>query len=227
MGGARKVMKEWGGGKQERGGEELIGETGELLSWWGRVGGHAEKHYHHCWATGGESSSRLVCWLWYPGGAQIEKAMATSNSQNPGVRTHFKTPEGRYSLSHEKTHPTGLLHYNIGKAITQVRTIYSKILRILPLQLAHRSNAVSIDQNDNQLNKSISVCFGIRLYRWVHYSWSQWSDQRIYEMWVLEQVSHFRDLAWILDSVLGVAFGSVEVPFVTFGVCPRTEGPQL
>jgi hypothetical protein len=46
--------------------------------------------------------------------------MAASNSQIPGVRSHFKTPEGRYNLSHEKTHPTGLLHYNFGKVTTQV-----------------------------------------------------------------------------------------------------------
>jgi hypothetical protein len=46
--------------------------------------------------------------------------MATSNSQSSGFRSHFKTSEGRYSLSHEKTHPTGLLHCNLGKVITQV-----------------------------------------------------------------------------------------------------------
>ncbi|CAM6010423.1 unnamed protein product [Sphagnum balticum] len=52
--------------------------------------------------------------------------MAASNSQIPGVRSHFKTPEGRYNLSHEKTHPTGLLHYNFGKVTTQVTLAHLK-----------------------------------------------------------------------------------------------------
>lgn len=46
--------------------------------------------------------------------------MAAPHSQGSGVRTHFKTPEGRYSLAHEKSHPAGLLHYGHNKAVTLV-----------------------------------------------------------------------------------------------------------
>ncbi|KAL4190678.1 hypothetical protein AMTRI_Chr07g25930 [Amborella trichopoda] len=46
--------------------------------------------------------------------------MSASNAQSPGLKTYFKTPEGRYKLQHEKTHPSGLLHYSHGKAVTQV-----------------------------------------------------------------------------------------------------------
>ncbi|BFI24825.1 hypothetical protein MPTK2_1g15200 [Marchantia polymorpha subsp. ruderalis] len=52
--------------------------------------------------------------------------MAAPNSQSPSVRTHFKTPEGRYKLSHEKTHPSSVLHYSHGKAITQVTLAHLK-----------------------------------------------------------------------------------------------------
>ncbi len=78
--------------------------------------------------SGGGWKKGVVCWkawsFWRgpPAAARVEKEvrMAASNSQIPGVRSHFKTPEGRYNLSHEKTHPTGLLHYNFGKVTTQV-----------------------------------------------------------------------------------------------------------
>lgn len=54
--------------------------------------------------------------------------MSSSNntnnaSQSPaggGLKTYFKTPEGRYKLQYEKTHPAGLLHYAHGKTLTQV-----------------------------------------------------------------------------------------------------------
>ena len=45
---------------------------------------------------------------------------ATNNAQSPGLKTYFKTPEGRYKLHYEKTHPAGLLHYGHGKTVTQV-----------------------------------------------------------------------------------------------------------
>ncbi|KAL8149876.1 hypothetical protein AgCh_006768 [Apium graveolens] len=50
-------------------------------------------------------------------------AAASSNGQSPaagGLKTYFKTPEGRYKLQYEKTHPAALLHYAHGKTITQV-----------------------------------------------------------------------------------------------------------
>ncbi|CAN8268119.1 unnamed protein product [Cochlearia groenlandica] len=45
-----------------------------------------------------------------------------ANSQSPsGIKTYFKTPEGKYKLHYEKTHSSsGLLHYAHGKTVTQV-----------------------------------------------------------------------------------------------------------
>ncbi|XP_011077351.1 dystrophia myotonica WD repeat-containing protein [Sesamum indicum] len=43
-----------------------------------------------------------------------------SNAQAPSLKTYFKTPEGKYKLQYEKTHPPGLLHYAHGKTVTQV-----------------------------------------------------------------------------------------------------------
>ncbi|KAG8374244.1 hypothetical protein BUALT_Bualt11G0111100 [Buddleja alternifolia] len=42
-----------------------------------------------------------------------------NNAQAPGLKTYFKTPEGKYKLQYEKTHPPGLLHYAHGKTVTQ------------------------------------------------------------------------------------------------------------
>ncbi|WCJ34578.1 Transducin/WD40 repeat-like superfamily protein [Euphorbia peplus] len=50
----------------------------------------------------------------------ISASSASGNSQSPGLKTYFKTPEGRYKLHYEKTHPSGLLHYAHGKTVTQV-----------------------------------------------------------------------------------------------------------
>ena len=47
-------------------------------------------------------------------------ATTQSSSTSPGLKTYFKTPEGRYKLQYEKTHPSGLLHYAHGKTVTQV-----------------------------------------------------------------------------------------------------------
>ncbi|WJZ93141.1 hypothetical protein VitviT2T_012102 [Vitis vinifera] len=51
---------------------------------------------------------------------------ATNNAQSPGLKTYFKTPEGRYKLHYEKTHPAGLLHYGHGKTVTQVTLAHLK-----------------------------------------------------------------------------------------------------
>ncbi|KAH7867081.1 hypothetical protein Vadar_028648 [Vaccinium darrowii] len=45
---------------------------------------------------------------------------ANNAVQSPGLKTYFKTPEGRYKLQYEKTHPAGLIHYAHGKTTTQV-----------------------------------------------------------------------------------------------------------
>ncbi|XP_052172536.1 uncharacterized protein LOC127788387 isoform X3 [Diospyros lotus] len=44
---------------------------------------------------------------------------AATNAQSPTLKTYFKTPEGRYRLHYEKTHPPGLLHYAHGRTLTQ------------------------------------------------------------------------------------------------------------
>lgn len=41
-------------------------------------------------------------------------------AQSPGLKTYFKTPEGKYKLQYEKTHPAGLLHYSHGKSVSQL-----------------------------------------------------------------------------------------------------------
>ncbi|KFK36604.1 hypothetical protein AALP_AA4G145200 [Arabis alpina] len=51
---------------------------------------------------------------------------ATANTQSPGIKTYFKTPEGKYKLHYEKTHPSGLLHYTHGKTVTQVTIAHLK-----------------------------------------------------------------------------------------------------
>jgi len=56
----------------------------------------------------------------------IRMAAAPTAQQSPGLKTYFKTPEGRYKLSYEKTHPTGLLHYSHGKAVTQATLAHLK-----------------------------------------------------------------------------------------------------
>ncbi|KAI9392724.1 hypothetical protein POPTR_006G129100v4 [Populus trichocarpa] len=50
----------------------------------------------------------------------ISTSSTSANPQSPGLKTYFKTPEGRYKLHYEKTHPSGLLHYAHGKTATQV-----------------------------------------------------------------------------------------------------------
>ncbi|KAL3327797.1 hypothetical protein AABB24_035456 [Solanum stoloniferum] len=50
----------------------------------------------------------------------------SNNAQSPGLKTYFKTPEGRYKFQYEKTHPAGLLHYAHGKTVTQVTLAHLK-----------------------------------------------------------------------------------------------------
>ncbi|XAR60456.1 hypothetical protein NMG60_11033853 [Bertholletia excelsa] len=45
---------------------------------------------------------------------------STANPQSQGLKAYFKTPEGRYKLHSEKTHPAGLLPYAHGKSVTQI-----------------------------------------------------------------------------------------------------------
>lgn len=44
-----------------------------------------------------------------------------------GLKTHFKTPEGRYKLQYEKAHSAAVLHYNHGgKTVSQLTVAYLK-----------------------------------------------------------------------------------------------------
>ncbi|XP_010509373.1 PREDICTED: dystrophia myotonica WD repeat-containing protein isoform X1 [Camelina sativa] len=60
-------------------------------------------------------------------GPSSSSASAAANPpQSPGIKTYFKTPEGKYKLHYEKTHPSGLLHYTHGKTVTQVTLAHLK-----------------------------------------------------------------------------------------------------
>ncbi|XP_058201159.1 uncharacterized protein LOC131315905 [Rhododendron vialii] len=49
----------------------------------------------------------------------VNGPMSPSSAANT-LKTYFKTPEGRYKLHSEKTHPSGLLPYALGKSVTQI-----------------------------------------------------------------------------------------------------------
>ncbi|KAJ4704876.1 WD repeat-containing protein [Melia azedarach] len=56
----------------------------------------------------------------------ISQSSSSANAQSPGLKTYFKTPEGRYKLYYEKTYPSGLLHYAHGKTVTQATLAHLK-----------------------------------------------------------------------------------------------------
>ncbi|WOL02339.1 WD repeat-containing protein 20 isoform X1 [Canna indica] len=56
----------------------------------------------------------------------MSSSSAAVNSQSPGLKNYFKTPEGRYKLQYEKTHPAAVLHYTHGKAVSQLTIAYLK-----------------------------------------------------------------------------------------------------
>ncbi|XP_039043033.1 WD repeat-containing protein 20-like [Hibiscus syriacus] len=56
----------------------------------------------------------------------ISTPSSSANAQSSGLKTYFKTPEGRYKLQYEKTHPSSLLHYAHGKTVTQVTLAHLK-----------------------------------------------------------------------------------------------------
>ncbi|GER28700.1 transducin/WD40 repeat-like superfamily protein [Striga asiatica] len=61
-----------------------------------------------------------------------------NNAPSPGLKTYFKTPEGKYKLQYEKTYPTGLLHYAHGKTVTQVTLAH---LKEKPMQAPSQSSS--------------------------------------------------------------------------------------
>ncbi|KAL2514376.1 Transducin/WD40 repeat-like superfamily protein [Forsythia ovata] len=70
-----------------------------------------------------------------------------NNAQSPGLKTYFKTPEGKYKLQYEKTHPSGLLHYGHGKTVTQVTLAHLKEKPV---------------QTQSQSSSSLGVSSGVR-----------------------------------------------------------------
>ncbi|GAB2242773.1 hypothetical protein Droror1_Dr00019548 [Drosera rotundifolia] len=53
-------------------------------------------------------------------------AAAGQGQQPAGLKTYFKTPEGRYKLHYEKSHPSSLLHYTHGKSVSQLTLAHLK-----------------------------------------------------------------------------------------------------
>ncbi|XP_042462005.1 probable catabolite repression protein creC [Zingiber officinale] len=56
----------------------------------------------------------------------MSSSSAPVNPQSPGLKTYFKTPEGRYKLQYEKTHPAAVPHYSHGKTVSQLTIAYLK-----------------------------------------------------------------------------------------------------
>nr|POE75673.1 hypothetical protein CFP56_78221 [Quercus suber] len=50
----------------------------------------------------------------------------STQQQQQGLKTYFKTPEGRYKLHSEKTHPPGILPYSHGKSVSQITLAHLK-----------------------------------------------------------------------------------------------------
>ena len=58
------------------------------------------------------------------GSMSPSSSSSSANAQAPGLKTYFKTPEGRYKLHYEKTHSSALLHYAHGKTVSQVSSLF-------------------------------------------------------------------------------------------------------
>jgi hypothetical protein len=59
-------------------------------------------------------------------GTGTTSSSPSTNPQSQGLKTYFKTPEGRYKLHYEKTHPPGLLPYSHGKSVSQITLAHLK-----------------------------------------------------------------------------------------------------
>ncbi|XP_004493968.1 uncharacterized protein [Cicer arietinum] len=60
------------------------------------------------------------------GNGIMTPSSSSGPAQSPGLKTYFKTPEGRYKLQFEKSHPSGLPQFNHGKTITLVTLAHLK-----------------------------------------------------------------------------------------------------
>lgn len=79
---------------------------------------------------------------------------AAANTQQGGLKIYFKTPEGKYNLQYEKTHPVGFLHYAQGKTVTQVTIAH---LKEKPAQVQSASSSSSSSSS------GLSAGSGVRL----------------------------------------------------------------
>lgn len=79
---------------------------------------------------------------------------AAANTQQGGLKIYFKTPEGKYNLQYEKTHPVGFLHYAQGKTVTQVTIAH---LKEKPAQVQ------SVSSSSSSSSSGLSAGSGVRL----------------------------------------------------------------
>lgn len=59
-------------------------------------------------------------------GSSTTAYSSTTGAQAQALKTYFKTPEGRYKLQYEKTHPPGILPYSHGKSVSLVTLAHLK-----------------------------------------------------------------------------------------------------
>ncbi|CAL5426546.1 unnamed protein product [Camellia sinensis] len=51
---------------------------------------------------------------------------SAANPQSQALKTYFKTPDGRYNLHSDKSHPSSLLPFSLAKSITQITLAHLK-----------------------------------------------------------------------------------------------------
>ncbi|XP_047959795.1 dystrophia myotonica WD repeat-containing protein-like [Salvia hispanica] len=72
----------------------------------------------------------------------MSSSASGNNAPGPALKTYFKTPEGKYKLHYEKTHPAALLHYAHAKTLTRVTLAH---LKEKPMQaLSQSSSALGV-----------------------------------------------------------------------------------
>ncbi|KAL2933181.1 putative catabolite repression protein creC [Bienertia sinuspersici] len=71
-----------------------------------------------------------------PSSSSTTTTSGATNTQSSAtsLKNYFKSPEGRYKLQYEKSHPSGLLHYSHGKTVSQVTVAHLKDKPTLGIQ---------------------------------------------------------------------------------------------
>ncbi|GJN07282.1 hypothetical protein PR202_ga25102 [Eleusine coracana subsp. coracana] len=71
-----------------------------------------------------------------------------------GLKTYFKTPEGRHKLQYEKTHSSAVVHYgHSGKTVSQVSAAGSVMVPWITFG----------DRVDARTGISVGCCWSVRL----------------------------------------------------------------